>query len=94
MCKDCGCSIVGDVVIDGANAPEHTHPHDHTHDHDHSHPHVHPQEQEAPSDGHRRSVPVHQAILDKNDRLAERNRGYFLAKGLLVLNVLSPQVGS
>jgi hydrogenase nickel incorporation protein HypB len=32
---------------------------------------------------------VHQAILDKNDRLAERNRGYFMAKGLLVLNVLS-----
>ena len=32
---------------------------------------------------------LHQAILAKNDRLAERNRGYFKAKGLLVLNVLS-----
>jgi hydrogenase nickel incorporation protein HypB len=89
VCKDCGCSIVGDVAIDGAQAPEHAHPHDHTHDHDHSHPHVHPHEHADPADGGRRTLPVHQAILDKNDRLAERNRGYFLAKELLVLNVLS-----
>lgn len=32
---------------------------------------------------------VHTSILDKNDRLAERNRGFFKAKKLLVLNVLS-----
>jgi hydrogenase nickel incorporation protein HypB len=32
---------------------------------------------------------VRQAILAKNDRLAERNRGFFQARGLLVLNVLS-----
>ena len=32
---------------------------------------------------------VRQAILEKNDRLAERNRGFFQARGLLVLNVLS-----
>ncbi|HYL82478.1 MAG TPA: hydrogenase nickel incorporation protein HypB [Candidatus Acidoferrum sp.] len=89
MCKDCGCSIVGDVAIDGAQAPAHAPPHDHTHDHDHSHPHVHPHEHADPADGGRRTLPVHQAILDKNDRLAERNRGYFMAKGLLVLNVLS-----
>ena len=29
------------------------------------------------------------AILEKNDRLAERNRGFFRARGLLVINVLS-----
>ncbi len=34
-------------------------------------------------------MPVGQAILDQNDRLAERNRGYFRARGLLVLNVVS-----
>jgi hydrogenase nickel incorporation protein HypB len=34
-------------------------------------------------------VSVNQAVLAKNDRLAERNRGYFKAKGLLVLNVVS-----
>ena len=32
---------------------------------------------------------MRRAILDKNDRLAERNRGYFRARGLLVLNFLS-----
>lgn len=37
----------------------------------------------------RRTVQVRQAILSKNDRLAERNRGFFRARGLSVLNVLS-----
>ncbi len=32
---------------------------------------------------------IREAILGKNDRLAERNRGFFRARGLLVLNVLS-----
>jgi hydrogenase nickel incorporation protein HypB len=32
---------------------------------------------------------VRRAILDQNDRLAERNRGFFRARGLLVLNFLS-----
>ncbi len=36
-----------------------------------------------------RSLTITQSILSKNDRLAERNRNYFLAKGLLVLNILS-----
>jgi hydrogenase nickel incorporation protein HypB len=34
-------------------------------------------------------VEIRRAILEKNDRLAERNRGYFRARGVLVLNVLS-----
>ena len=37
----------------------------------------------------RRTIEVRRAILDKNDRLAERNRGFFRARGLLVLNFLS-----
>jgi len=36
-----------------------------------------------------RTVAVGKAILEKNDRLAERNRGFFLAKKLLVLNIVS-----
>ena len=32
---------------------------------------------------------LNQPVLDQNDRLAERNRGYFKAKKLLVINVLS-----
>jgi hydrogenase nickel incorporation protein HypB len=34
-------------------------------------------------------IEVREAILGKNDRLAERNRGFFQARGLLVINVLS-----
>ena len=43
---------------------------------------------ETPPAQHR-VLEVRQAILEKNDRLAERNRGFFHARGLLVLNVLS-----
>jgi hydrogenase nickel incorporation protein HypB len=90
VCKDCGCGIVGDVHIDGPE-PGHSHPHghEHAHPHDHDHPHTRPHPHDDPSEGDRRTVSVRQAILAKNDRLAERNRGYFKAKGLLVLNVLS-----
>ena len=69
----------------------HGHDHDHPHTHSHSHTHgelEHDHEQEADA-GERRTLEVHRAILDKNDRLAERNRGFFRARGLLVLNFLS-----
>ena len=47
------------------------------HSHDHAHPHTHPDDHDEAHEGERRSVPVQQAILAKNDRLAERNRGYY-----------------
>jgi hydrogenase nickel incorporation protein HypB len=91
------------VAIDGVrvgaaghgHSDDHQHPHDHSHqhspghDHDHTHDHVRPH-------GHdeHRTLQVEQGILQKNDRLAERNRGYFQAKGLYVVNVLaSPGAG-
>jgi hydrogenase nickel incorporation protein HypB len=69
----------------------HDHPHPHTHPHTHAHSHDEPDHEHAPpvSDETLRTVEVHRAILDKNDRLAERNRGFFRARGLLVLNFLS-----
>ncbi len=91
MCKDCGCEVVPGYSIDGvhvhADGTVHSHPHSHeiphTHPEGHSHPHP------PGEDVTRRTLAVGEAILSKNDRLAERNRGYFLAKGLLVLNILS-----
>ncbi len=56
----------------------------HTHDHAHDHHHHH---HETLSTG--RTLDIQQSIFAKNDRLAERNRGYFLAKDLLVLNIVS-----
>ena len=77
------------------HGPGHHHGHDHPHPHTHPHPHAHSHGEgdhdhthEAGSEA-RRTVEVRRAILDKNDRLAERNRGFFRARGLLVLNVLS-----
>jgi len=74
-----------------------THDHDPGHAHSHEASHSHPHSHEAAGLGSydaegaeaRRTVEVRRAILDKNDRLAERNRGFFRARGLLVLNVLS-----
>ena len=68
---------------------DHDHPHSHTHSHgDHEHTHEHSHSHDVDPAAHR-VIEVRQAILDKNDRLAERNRGFFHARGLLVLNVLS-----
>jgi hydrogenase nickel incorporation protein HypB len=100
MCKDCGCGLPGENPV-GVSAHHHEHahehPHEHEHDHDHPHPHTHPHSHDESNIEHthtaggetRRTVEVRRAILDKNDRLAERNRGFFRARGLLVLNFLS-----
>ena len=83
MCKECGCGLPGENPV-GISAHHHEHGHGHGHAHDYSHTHSH----EAIA-GEHRTLEVRRAILDKNDRLAERNRGFFHARGLLVLNVLS-----
>lgn len=86
MCKTCGCGGSGHEP-DGdwaGHAPE-----------------TGPDLQAAHAPGHHdhgtqtgpgcepRTVTLHRSLLEKNDRLAERNRGFFRAKKLLVLNVLS-----
>jgi hydrogenase nickel incorporation protein HypB len=77
------------VTVSGHDHHDHGdhdhHHHDHDHDHDHSHhPHSH-----EPGAQERQTLELRHAILEKNDRLAERNRGFFRARGVLVLNVLS-----
>ena len=87
---------------EGEGHHHHHHEHDHDHDHHHheqdhhsheheqehsqAHPHTHSHE---PGGDTRRIVEIREAILGKNDRIAERNRGFFRARGLLTLNVLS-----
>ena len=81
---------------DHGHGHSHSHPHshgegEHQYTHSHSHLHEHGEHDHAHGDtiGQHRVLEVRQAILEKNDRLAERNRGFFHARGLLVLNVLS-----
>lgn len=59
--------------------PEHMHEFEQEHfDHDHDHEHSH---------GH--EIKIEQNIMHKNDKLAERNRGYFEAKNIFALNLVS-----
>jgi len=84
MCQECGCGLSkGDVKI-GA----HTHLHDHDHGHDHSHNHGHHHEHHAHAHGPQ-TITLNRSLMEKNALLAERNRGSFKARKLLVLNVVS-----
>ncbi|MBK9138566.1 MAG: hydrogenase nickel incorporation protein HypB [Verrucomicrobia bacterium] len=99
MCKDCGCGQAGGEVTVGGepmvqettdqrgHGPVQGHDHQGTHHHDHPHTHHH---HDAASGGHEHTtIAIQRSVLEKNERLAEQNRGFFRAKGLLVLNVLS-----
>jgi hydrogenase nickel incorporation protein HypB len=100
MCDDCGCGQPPEAVTfrkPGEAGHHHGdgHPHDHHHDHehhpghphdhhDHDHHHHHPQ----PGNGSR-TLQVETDVLAQNNLLAQRNRGWFDAKGILVLNLVS-----
>lgn len=62
----------------------HHHDHDHNHDHNHDHDHEHHHEE-----GNRQVIQLEQDILSRNNLMAERNRGYFEAKHILCLNLMS-----
>jgi hydrogenase nickel incorporation protein HypB len=64
----------------------HNHSHDHDHDHDHGRGHSHTH---AGDQSHPRKIEIEQDILGKNNLLAERNRGFFEAKNILALNLVS-----
>lgn len=84
MCGTCGCGIDGNgPVILKPKKPEHHH-HDHGHHH-HHHEHEHEHEHE-----HKHKVlEIEQDILQNNQVLASRNRGYFEAKNIFALNLVS-----
>ncbi len=90
MCDTCGCGQPADAVtFRKPGDPRTGHPHDHHHhhghhDHDH-HEHEHDHEHGPGS----RQVSVEQDVLQQNNLLAERNRGWFAAKGILALNLVS-----
>lgn len=75
MCATCGCDTNASSSIQ--HIGEHNHCHDHAHAHDHSHSHG------------KTIVAVEKDILHENNLLAQRNRGYFDAKNILALNLVS-----
>ena len=100
MCVTCGCSSEDNEIrmtkVDG-KAVQHTHIHDHghehhshehNHDHDHDHNHSH-NHQHHHDHQNVREINLEREILHKNDLLAERNKGYFDAKNIFAINLVS-----
>lgn len=69
----------------------HSHPHDHENDQDHhDHGHSHPHDHQTDHDYHdKKVITLNTDILSENNRLAERNRGYFEGKQVLCMNMVS-----
>jgi len=93
MCSNCGCDQPEEQVTirkPGDKNPNHSHSHSHEGDlHSHSHSHGHEHHHDSSSHRHTREILVEQDILMKNNLLAERNRGFFEAKKLIVFNLVS-----
>jgi hydrogenase nickel incorporation protein HypB len=105
MCVTCGCSEKDQVAVvdattgdqrmmshEDAHAHGHSHAHDDgNHDHGHSHDHEHSHDGTAAvmAKAHSRTIELEQEILGKNQLIAESNRGWLAAKGILALNLVS-----
>ncbi|MFN8257177.1 MAG: hydrogenase nickel incorporation protein HypB [Bacteroidales bacterium] len=90
MCTTCGCGETENISfhlhLDHDHQHDHDHHHHHNNDHEHNHTHDHSHQHEHE---HVKKISVEQDILLKNQLLAERNRGYFEAKNILALNIIS-----
>lgn len=86
MCDTCGCGEGTTTIQTPKEAREHEEMHaegmEHSHDHEHEHDHSHPHSQTT-------TIDVETDVLQENNRLAERNRGYFQAKKIFALNLVS-----
>ena len=65
---------------------DHSHPHSHSHDHTHDHGHTHSHTHE---DHHHKVLNLEHDILQQNNFMAARNKGYFEAKTIFALNLVS-----
>jgi hydrogenase nickel incorporation protein HypB len=84
MCETCGCGQPGEGTIHG-----HKHDHDHHHDHEHSHDHNHDGHGHSHDPHEKREIRLDRDILAENNRMAERNRGWFEGRNVLCLNMVS-----
>ena len=99
MCGTCGCGSEesGVKILDPKSqnsakehdhSNQHKHSHEHTHDHGHSPDHHHPHDHEHTAT-HRKVLEVEKDVLQQNEILAARNRGYFDAKNIFTINLVS-----
>jgi hydrogenase nickel incorporation protein HypB len=89
VCLTCGCGDEDNVrvlTLDAHGASQHEHPHG---DHDHSHgeqSHHHHSDLHAPLT---ETVAIGEAILAKNDHLAQHNRNWLAEHDIVALNLMS-----
>jgi hydrogenase nickel incorporation protein HypB len=102
MCGTCGCGS-GENGVTIKNPKDidvhkhhhhhhdgHSHSHEHSHNHDHhDHEHQHSHENHEHDHHHKTIINLEQDILQHNEVMAARNKGYFEAKGIFVLNLVS-----
>ena len=96
MCEHCGCTDEGagfSLINPAKDKHNHDHGHSHFHDHshgEHHHDHSHGHSHDTPRISSQSArVEIGTDILSRNNLLAERNRGYFDAKGIIALNLVS-----
>jgi len=91
MCGTCGCgseangvTIQNPLDVKNHKHEHHHQKHEHHHDKGHSHSHDHSHEHH-----HSKVLTIEQDILQHNDLMAARNKGYFEAKNIFALNLVS-----
>ncbi|MCF6170361.1 MAG: hydrogenase nickel incorporation protein HypB [Bacteroidales bacterium] len=78
MCGTCGCGEDNHITYTRPGETAH-HSHDHHHHDGHDHPHEH----------HPKEIQLELDVLSKNNKLAERNRGFLDALNIQSLNLVS-----
>jgi len=76
MCATCGCNSDNPAMITNVNELTVSHEHHHNHNHDHF-------------VKEKTVIDLERDVLEKNNRLAERLRGFFEAKNIFVINLVS-----
>jgi len=95
MCGTCGCGAENNGPIISKPGEEHHSHGDHHHHNDHSHSHEehhhhHDDHSHVHEHDHNHKIlEIEQDILQNNQLLAARNRGYFEAKNIFALNLVS-----
>ena len=79
MCLTCGCGNDDDVRVLTLDAHDHSHHDHHHHDHDHSYQLADAVQRPAPST---EKLIIGEAILAKNDHLAQHNRNWFAERSI------------
>ena len=87
MCATCGCNQPAEAVTITRAGEEHHHHHDHGHAHDHQHANGHHHHDH--DHVHSRELELELDILQENNLLAQRNRGWLDAKNIFAVNLVS-----